>query len=367
MQAARAAMADLLGADPAGIVFGRSMTQLTFDLARTLAQGWTSRDEVLVSRLDHDANVRPWLIWAERAGATVRWIDFDPESTELTAQHVGDQLTEQHPAGRADRRVEPDRQPAGPGGDRRRGAPGRRAALRRRGTPDRACRHRHGRARRRLLQPARRTSSSARTAGCWPPSPAAAGRACIRTSCCRPPMPSRSVSNSARCPTNCWPARPRRSISSPAWPRAAGRRIGGSGSSASMRAADEHEDALRAPHRTRACRAGHRHAALAGATANARPCCSPSPAGPSGCYRFLAELGVNAPAGTFYAYEPARRLGPAGRRAADRAGALHRRLGRRPAARRADRIPQRIGLAWAGPRARRSEGRCLGERSTLVL
>ena len=86
-------MADLLGADPGGVVFGRSMTQLTFDLARTLAQGWTSRDEVLVSRLDHDANVRPWLIWAERAGATVRWIDFDPESAELTVQHVADQLT----------------------------------------------------------------------------------------------------------------------------------------------------------------------------------------------------------------------------------------------------------------------------------
>jgi cysteine desulfurase family protein (TIGR01976 family) len=90
---ARAAMADLLGADPGGIVFGRSMTQLTFDLARTLAQSWTSRDEILVSRLDHDANVRPWVSWAERAGATVRWIDFDPESTELTVQHVTDQLS----------------------------------------------------------------------------------------------------------------------------------------------------------------------------------------------------------------------------------------------------------------------------------
>jgi cysteine desulfurase family protein (TIGR01976 family) len=91
---ARAAMADLLGADPGGIVFGRSMTQLTFDIARTLAAGWTAGDEVLVSRLDHDANVRPWVIWAERAGATVRWIDFDPESTELTPEHVAAQLTE---------------------------------------------------------------------------------------------------------------------------------------------------------------------------------------------------------------------------------------------------------------------------------
>jgi cysteine desulfurase family protein (TIGR01976 family) len=87
-------MADLLGADPGGIVFGRSMTQLTYDLARTLAAGWTAGDEVLVSRLDHDANVRPWVTWAERAGATVRWIDFDPDSTDLTPENVAAQLTE---------------------------------------------------------------------------------------------------------------------------------------------------------------------------------------------------------------------------------------------------------------------------------
>ncbi|HST49548.1 cysteine desulfurase-like protein [Jatrophihabitans sp.] len=94
VHAARAAVADLLGADPRGIVFGRSMTQLTFDIARTLAGGWTAGDEVLVSRLDHDANVRPWVIWAERAGATVRWIDFDPESGELAVEHVTAQLSE---------------------------------------------------------------------------------------------------------------------------------------------------------------------------------------------------------------------------------------------------------------------------------
>ena len=67
---ARQAMADLLGADPRGIVFGRSMTQITMDIARTLAQDWGPGDEVVVSRLDHDADVRPWVIHAERAGAT---------------------------------------------------------------------------------------------------------------------------------------------------------------------------------------------------------------------------------------------------------------------------------------------------------
>jgi cysteine desulfurase family protein (TIGR01976 family) len=80
---ARAAMADLLGADPRGIVFGRSMTALTYDLARTLAATWSPGDEVVVTRLDHDADVRPWVHAAERAGATVRWLDVDPDTTEL--------------------------------------------------------------------------------------------------------------------------------------------------------------------------------------------------------------------------------------------------------------------------------------------
>lgn len=90
---ARHAMADLLGADPAGIVFGRSMTQITLDVARTLAQGWGPGDEVVVSRLDHDADVRPWVIHAERAGATVRWAEFDAATGEITPddvlRHVG--------------------------------------------------------------------------------------------------------------------------------------------------------------------------------------------------------------------------------------------------------------------------------------
>lgn len=81
--AARAAMADLLAADPRGVVFGRSATALTFDLARTLAAGWGPGDEVVVTRLDHDANIRPWVVAAEAAGATVRRLDFDPATGEL--------------------------------------------------------------------------------------------------------------------------------------------------------------------------------------------------------------------------------------------------------------------------------------------
>jgi cysteine desulfurase family protein (TIGR01976 family) len=80
---ARAAMADLLGCDPGGVVFGRSMTQLTFDLARALAKTWEPGDEVVVTRLDHDANVRPWKRVADALGIAVRWVDFDTETAEL--------------------------------------------------------------------------------------------------------------------------------------------------------------------------------------------------------------------------------------------------------------------------------------------
>ena len=83
VQQARGALADLLDADPGGVVFGRSMTALTFEFSRALAKTWRPGDEVVVSRLDHDANVRPWVIAAENAGATVRWVDFDPETGEL--------------------------------------------------------------------------------------------------------------------------------------------------------------------------------------------------------------------------------------------------------------------------------------------
>jgi cysteine desulfurase family protein (TIGR01976 family) len=85
---ARSAMGDLLGADPDGIVFGRSMTALTFDMARTLASTWGPGDEVVVTRLDHDANIRPWVLAARAAGATVRWAEFDPATAELTEDDV---------------------------------------------------------------------------------------------------------------------------------------------------------------------------------------------------------------------------------------------------------------------------------------
>ena len=92
--AARSAVADLVGGTPSGVVFARSMTQMTMDLSRALARDWGPGDEVVVTRLDHDANIRPWVIAAERAGATVRWVEFDKETAELTVDHVRAQLSD---------------------------------------------------------------------------------------------------------------------------------------------------------------------------------------------------------------------------------------------------------------------------------
>lgn len=92
--AARAAIGDLVNTDPGGVVFGRSMTALTFELSRAMAKDWGPGDEVVVSRLDHDANVRPWVIAAEAVGATVRWVDFEPTTGELTVDHVEAVLSE---------------------------------------------------------------------------------------------------------------------------------------------------------------------------------------------------------------------------------------------------------------------------------
>jgi cysteine desulfurase family protein (TIGR01976 family) len=76
------------------VVFGPNMTTLTFHLADALARGWSEGDEVVVSSLDHDANIRPWVIAAERAGATVRWAEFDPGTGELPAEAVDAVISE---------------------------------------------------------------------------------------------------------------------------------------------------------------------------------------------------------------------------------------------------------------------------------
>ena len=84
----RKAVADLIDVDPNGVVYGRSWTQITYDFSRTLAKTWKAGDEVVVSRLDHDSNVRPWIQAAEAVGATVRWAEFDVATSELTVAAV---------------------------------------------------------------------------------------------------------------------------------------------------------------------------------------------------------------------------------------------------------------------------------------
>ncbi|MGD1221427.1 cysteine desulfurase-like protein [Streptomyces krungchingensis] len=89
----RAAYADLLNVPSNGIVHGRSATQLTYDFSRHLAKTWNAGDEIVLSRLDHDANVRPWIQAAERAGVMVRWIEIDPTTTELDLDSYEHALT----------------------------------------------------------------------------------------------------------------------------------------------------------------------------------------------------------------------------------------------------------------------------------
>jgi cysteine desulfurase family protein (TIGR01976 family) len=84
LQDAHAAAADLLNANPNEIVFGQNMTSLTFHLSRSIAAGvLRPGTEVLVTRLDHDANVRPWVLAARDAGATVQFVDVRPDDCTL--------------------------------------------------------------------------------------------------------------------------------------------------------------------------------------------------------------------------------------------------------------------------------------------
>jgi cysteine desulfurase family protein (TIGR01976 family) len=90
----RQALADLTGGSPDGVVLGPNMTTLTYRLAEALSRRWEPGDEIVVSRLDHDANIRPWLQAAARRGATVRWAEIDLATTELPAAQYGELVSE---------------------------------------------------------------------------------------------------------------------------------------------------------------------------------------------------------------------------------------------------------------------------------
>ena len=81
---ARASAADFLNAErPEEIAFGQNMTSLTFHLSRSLGRRFSPGDEIVVTRLDHDANIAPWLLLAEDRGFVIRWVNFHPEDGTL--------------------------------------------------------------------------------------------------------------------------------------------------------------------------------------------------------------------------------------------------------------------------------------------
>ena len=90
----RRAVGDLLNADPGGVVYGRSWTQITYDFSRTLAKSWAPGDEIIVTNLDHDSNVRPWVQAAESVGATIRWAKIDTSTGELPTSAITELLND---------------------------------------------------------------------------------------------------------------------------------------------------------------------------------------------------------------------------------------------------------------------------------
>jgi cysteine desulfurase family protein (TIGR01976 family) len=90
VQECRQAVADLVGGHPDGVILGPNMTTLTYRLSAALAKQWSAGDEIVVSRLDHDANIRPWIQAAERAHVVVRWAEVETETGELPADQYGD-------------------------------------------------------------------------------------------------------------------------------------------------------------------------------------------------------------------------------------------------------------------------------------
>ncbi len=87
IEEARQAAADFLNAPgPQSIVFGANMTTLTFNISRSLAHTFNPGDTLVVTRLDHDANISPWLLAAEDRGCKIRWVDFHPEDCTLDVE-----------------------------------------------------------------------------------------------------------------------------------------------------------------------------------------------------------------------------------------------------------------------------------------
>ncbi len=89
------ACADFVGCeDHREIVFGQNMTSLTIQLASALSRTWGPGDEIVVTRLDHDANVRPWVLAAEWSGATVRRVDVNPDDCTHNVESLNSSIND---------------------------------------------------------------------------------------------------------------------------------------------------------------------------------------------------------------------------------------------------------------------------------
>ncbi len=92
---AQQAMADFLNApSPDEIIFGQNMTSLTFHVSRSIGRHLDAGDEIILSRMDHDANVEPWVLLARDHGLTVRWLPFDTGTFEFDLQQLDNLLSE---------------------------------------------------------------------------------------------------------------------------------------------------------------------------------------------------------------------------------------------------------------------------------
>lgn len=92
LAAAHSAMADMLGCDDDEVFFGQNMTSLTFALSRAIGRELTSGDEIVLTTLDHDANIAPWLALAEK-GITIRWVDINDDTCTLNMHDLSTKIT----------------------------------------------------------------------------------------------------------------------------------------------------------------------------------------------------------------------------------------------------------------------------------
>jgi len=93
LEEAHAAMADFYNAGrPEEIIFGNNMTTLTLHISRSISRTWNPGDEIVVTRLDHDANITPWVLAAQDRGCSIRYVDFHPEDGTLNIEELGKAL-----------------------------------------------------------------------------------------------------------------------------------------------------------------------------------------------------------------------------------------------------------------------------------